>query len=579
MEENKNIDDLFRDAIENYKMDPPEGVWNSMDEALAEKRNAMARKKTMRRVITSLAALFLLSGGLYLYFSGTGIPAVKDGSSSVQRSGNSQQNSGNGTITSDKVTQNGSALSDKRKPGNSVQQTPIADGSAANDNSNLNPSKENSELQHKSKSVTTNPSSVGSKQKLPDNSSPVATNNSQRNSHAGNPVEIKKQVPGNSTGNNSGITMDQTEHRNGSDKNVGAQDLTAGSTPGAKTGQEQNASSATGTVARESSQQTAGETIVPETSEPAANELATAEDAAAKEAAAEPAQVIAADSVVDYNADKSSEKWIKKVSKLLSMDVYYSPDMAWRSLKTNSAYTGTGASEGTSEFNKNESSNYSWSAGLRFRAELGTHWSVATGVNYNTFSQSSTASNVFVVSDSAFHHDHGPGHGGGHGGPSTGGGSSHYVIHTSCGTIDLDNHSHWSGGPGGPPGNGDTLNVTTKTTEEISYVSVPFTARYQISGKRISWYAEGGASINFEYTNSVTAVVNNSYSETNEIVGLKSINYSALFGVGMQYNIHGNWGVFLEPGLRYSLTSINESSPVLSYPYYLGIKTGFSLHF
>jgi len=73
--------------------------------------------------------------------------------------------------------------------------------------------------------------------------------------------------------------------------------------------------------------------------------------------------------------------------------------------------------------------------------------------------------------------------------------------------------------------------------------------------------------------------VDNSYTETNDIVGLKNTNYSILLSAGALYKIQPHWGLFAEPTLRYSLTSINEKSPVLSYPYFLGLKMGVSYHF
>ena len=68
MEDNSNIDDLFRSEIEPFRMEPSEKSWNSLQAELAKKRSAAIRK---RRLGWFSASVFLLifSYTSYKYFS------------------------------------------------------------------------------------------------------------------------------------------------------------------------------------------------------------------------------------------------------------------------------------------------------------------------------------------------------------------------------------------------------------------------------------------------------------------------------------------------------------------------------
>jgi len=260
-----------------------------------------------------------------------------------------------------------------------------------------------------------------------------------------------------------------------------------------------------------------------------------------------------------------------------SIDLYYSPDLASRKLSDNPDYSGPGSSEGMSIYS-NEKSNYSYSTGIRLRGDITEKWTVATGCFFSSFSQTSGLNTIYVVSDSTFRQNTGSSQQGFNQGP---GGTQHLVAHTSLGTINLKNHPFPMHGPGEcyAPENGDTLNLDIQSTEMIQFISIPLTVRYYLSKNRLAYYAEAGAAINFIYDNSVTSTVNSSYSETNDIVGLKKMNYSMLLSVGVQYSLEHKWNLFAEPNLRYSLTPINENNPVLSYPYFLGLKVGLGYRF
>jgi hypothetical protein len=334
-------------------------------------------------------------------------------------------------------------------------------------------------------------------------------------------------------------------------------------------------------------------------------------------------QAIVADSsktkseVIDYAPavkPDSSRPFLKRLISHLSVEAFYSPDYVVSRLKVNSEYLGS-ASQSIDDYDNNKS-EFSYSTGLNIRYDVGKKWSIAAGISYSTFSQSAIYNTINVIIDSVYQEVHGhnspgssgPGggghgggghgggghggghHGGGHGGGGHGGGhhgnhnhhppggnGQHYVIQTPCGAVDLLNQppNHNSGNAQ----NGDTLSTKAETYETIHFINIPLTVRYSFGQKKLSYFVEGGASLNMVRSDEVKLTINDSYTEMNEHDGLKTTSYSLLFSVGGKYNIYKGLSMFLKPSLRYTITPINQNNPMNSYPYYLGIGAGISIHF
>jgi len=295
----------------------------------------------------------------------------------------------------------------------------------------------------------------------------------------------------------------------------------------------------------------------------------------------------------DY-AQQSNERksFFKIMLSHLSADIYFSPDYAKSRLESNTEYTGT-ASTNINDYN-NEKAKFSFSTGFHIRYDLGKKFSVGSGISYSTFDQTAVYNTISVVADSVYQETHGrrphgqgggpgnpPGHGhGGHQGnnPHTppGGGNHHFIIHTPCGAIDLYNEP--------PHGNasvqdGDTLQIKTETSETTRFIYIPLVFQYRFGNKKLSYFVEAGGAVNLVRSNKVKVVVNDAYVENNEHDGLKTSNYSLIFGAGVNYNFYKGLSMFLKPSIRYSITPINQNNPVNSYPYYMGVGAGLSIHF
>jgi opacity protein-like surface antigen len=133
---------------------------------------------------------------------------------------------------------------------------------------------------------------------------------------------------------------------------------------------------------------------------------------------------------------------------------------------------------------------------------------------------------------------------------------------------------------GGPqPVNGQSVSFKTETSETIHFLYIPVTVRYEFGKSKLSYFVEGGGAFNLVKKDIVKVTVNDSYVEDNNFDGLNSFNYSLLLGAGVNYNFYKGLSTFLKPSFRYSITPINDNNPLYSYPYYLGVGVGFSIHF
>ena len=110
-------------------------------------------------------------------------------------------------------------------------------------------------------------------------------------------------------------------------------------------------------------------------------------------------------------------------------------------------------------------------------------------------------------------------------------------------------------------------------------MNIPLYVRYQFGKNKLTYFVSAGACLNFVKGDKVKLVIDDAYSEENEYDGLKKMNYSLLLGVGIQYNFYKKLNFFLSPSFRYSITPVNQDNPMNSYPYYIGIGAGLSIHF
>lgn len=581
MEENNNIDKLFKSAIENHRMDPPDNVWNSLDSRLDIRQKERKKGKGGKRYLL-LLLLLLISLPAYYYFTGniganqkstyvsTPIApsnepsSLKNEPANIQSANSYSIKQGNDEISStQKVAEN--PVAENYGPGLSVKQGQQAIKSASvhhgtvNTNVNINISSNSSPVQNLKANAGTAPSEM---------------RNAGENNLSNRTINQTESV--------SADANDQQNDVIGLNENNAITDMN-----------------------------------------PIENR-----DSILKPDVQSASSIVQSDSSATHQDSTSSLSLLQKIKSRLSLGLFYSPDLSKRYLKSDGSSSNTNSLQNQPGYYDNEKSEYSWSGGIKLRYDLSDKWSISSGSYYSRFSQSAALNSIIVQSDEEYieeHHGHDPGHGhnqgggnngggngwnnngnnggnwgggngsgwGGNGGGNNSGGGSgngggnngggnggnddppHYVVHTSCGTVDLGDL------PGGSSSyqSGDTINVRTDVSERIEFISIPLTLRFQVMKSRFAYYAEAGFAINWIIKNSVEVTIDNTYTQKNQIDGVKNMNYSLLFNAGVQYRLNKWFAVFAEPNIRYSISPINEYNTVKMFPYSLGINTGITFHF
>ncbi len=235
----------------------------------------------------------------------------------------------------------------------------------------------------------------------------------------------------------------------------------------------------------------------------------------------------------------------------LSVALFYSPNQSWCNLKDNT----NDNFDDVTMYNNRENTNFSFTTGLNLKYELSNKWSLITGATYSTIAKSITIKTMYAKANAD--------------------NEMHFEYPTSSGVIEIpsdDTHPILH--------EGDSMNINTDGKQSIKFINVPLMVRFQLTKKKITWYANGGFSANFIVQEKAKINMNNSeMTIINHSNSLKKMNYGFLFGAGVQYNMYEDFGIFIEPVFRGSLTSITRNYVVNSYPYSLGINVGFSLQF
>jgi hypothetical protein len=197
-----------------------------------------------------------------------------------------------------------------------------------------------------------------------------------------------------------------------------------------------------------------------------------------------------------------------------------------------------------------------FATGLRLAYDISNRWSIITGCYYSLYSYNINPTIIYAQQQEN--------------------GTVGYSITTSSGTVFLPYST-------GTAHIGDSIKV--KGSSSRGYLSIPLQAKYKIAiGRKLDFYATGGFSVNFAHYKETqihwenTALQEGDLSVQN-INGLNMVQYSYNFGFGAEYLVRRGLSIYAEPYLNGSFTSINNNTPVITYPYFFGLAFGVSYHF
>ncbi len=252
-----------------------------------------------------------------------------------------------------------------------------------------------------------------------------------------------------------------------------------------------------------------------------------------------------------YNNFMDSLKQEGKTSKF-SISVYFTPQV-YSGYKLTSNDATAGQYENTIQ--NGEKQKFSYSAGIKAEYALSKHFSIGVGIAYQSYSFQIAPSTLYAKTQSD--------------------GQVGYSIVSSSGVIDCPYY--------GTTWIGDSIKMNA--TSSRSYLSIPVQLKYfLLKITKLNLYAAGGIGVNITVGTKTQMSWQDSWqtqgaSTVTSVEGLQKMYYSYSFGAGLDYSIFKHISIYAEPVVHGSITAINKNTPVISYPYLLGLTGGITYHF
>jgi len=257
-----------------------------------------------------------------------------------------------------------------------------------------------------------------------------------------------------------------------------------------------------------------------------------------------------------------------------SVGVSGTPLYSYRTLNNTSSddYATAVETSVTNSDYSNEKPLISYAAGIDINYKLHKRWSIQSGIFY---SEQGQISEDLTYNELANNYDNFTS-------------DNQLIINTSNGDIIADiSFALTSEYFNFPIANSDDSGeeVTSISSSESAsfiltyeYYEIPLIVQYKLIDRKLSLSLSGGFSTNFLAGNT-TYLKDGSKKEDIDatVEGIKPINYTSVFGVGIEYPLMTQLFVNLNPSFRYSINSLNEAGNV--HPYSFGIFTGLKYKF
>ena len=236
-----------------------------------------------------------------------------------------------------------------------------------------------------------------------------------------------------------------------------------------------------------------------------------------------------------------------------SINPFFSPDYAFYGLKNDKPQ---GRGEDRHDIKNDEKHSFSYSTGVLMDYNLTNHLSLQSGILYTKTTINSDPKNIYAVLDNS--------------------GSVKFRVNGSCGYVYILPHSS------GPPALGDSLK-TESSKNELAYIQIPLSVKYNIAAGKLLFSASAGIGINILAKGTLQTVVDNGISKesqvSNSVEGLKKSYTDGLLGLGLQYSLTNKIALTFTPTARIALTPITNGAAVKTYSNSIGLAMGMQFRF
>lgn len=123
-----------------------------------------------------------------------------------------------------------------------------------------------------------------------------------------------------------------------------------------------------------------------------------------------------------------------------------------------------------------------------------------------------------------------------------------------------------------------TVLLKGQLSQEYGYIEVPLELKYRLTNGKLGVHLVGGFSTLFLNSNNVLIETSEFSSNLGEASNLNTINFSANFGLDLDYNINKSLFINVAPMIKIHTSTFSENSENFQ-PYIIGFYTGLNYRF
>ena len=235
----------------------------------------------------------------------------------------------------------------------------------------------------------------------------------------------------------------------------------------------------------------------------------------------------------------------------LSFTPFFSPDLAWYRLQEDKP---DNQPDNLSKIAKSEKHEFSSTAGVLVDYKINKKWGLQSGLTYSNTNITVGPKTIYAQQDNN--------------------GNIKYRINTSSG------YGYILPSFSSNPLVGDSLYAFT-STHTLNYIGIPLALKYNVAKKKFTFTVSAGISANILTKGKIETTLEKGFNNEAEVVdnlqGLKKVYFSGSTSLGVDYRLNKKLALSFAPTYRFALNSINKNAPVKSYPNSFGLMVGLKI--
>jgi hypothetical protein len=528
-----NIDDLFRNALNDHEEDPSPSVWDNLDKQLDKNKIVHIKKKYY--------ALKWVAAALLIFSFAAGMYAIRTRMKNRELVKKTTQNS----IRSERIN---STTKPDEKLGETVDE--IGTNTKDSETKKTISKPDTQHLSLNSKTVNSNSFKKQQQNNKPVKEQPLAVNKAGKINYRNNNVVNDKSLKAtNKMPSYSMATVSGKEKKNeySSDDNNNNRQTSNTSNESTTTTRNKYALSLKPLESLETVQTDNSNLLLPGIAANIPNDK-------------KPSFTVSANTLNDKpQASLPTKQKIAKIKTTaakvsrFSVTAFFSPDFVLRRVEDDKPHF---REDDKNEIKQKEKNGFSSTYGLLVNYNFSKNWSLQSGLSFLNTVTEIEAKTIFARSDPR--------------------GNVQYRFSCSAGYGFLSVK-----GSGTQPSPGDSITaLPSKNT--LRYIAVPLNIKYNVVKGKFNLGAAGGLSTNF-LTNSkletgISVGQNKQTEIVDEISGLRKVFISNTFSLDFGYAFNKRLSINFIPTAKVGLTSINKDAPVKSYYNSINLAAGITVN-